>query len=55
MGILNMHDLLAHLSNWNSYVLAGVIMFGVVILVCAAVGCCSSCKEKDDLFHREVY
>jgi hypothetical protein len=55
MGILNMHELLANISGWSSYVLAGIIMLGVAILVCAAVGCCTSCDEKDDLFHREVY
>lgn len=56
MGILNMHELLAHLSGWSSYFVAGIIMLGVATLVCAAVGCCCSpCEEKDDLFHREVY
>jgi hypothetical protein len=55
VGILNMHELLAHISGWSSYALATIIMLGVAILVCAAVGCCTSCGEKDDLFHREVY
>ncbi|MGA7884233.1 MAG: hypothetical protein WCA44_00730 [Acidobacteriaceae bacterium] len=55
MGILNMHELLAHISSWSSYAVAGIIMLGVAILVCAAVGCCTSCEEKDELFHREVY
>jgi hypothetical protein len=55
MGILNMHELLAHISSWSSYAVAGSIMLGVAILVCAAVGCCTSCEEKDELFHREVY
>lgn len=55
MGFLNMHELLAHLSGWSSYALATIIMVGVAILVCAAVGCCTSCEEKDELFHREVY
>lgn len=56
MEILNMHDLLAHLSTLSSYLPAILIMLGVATLVCCAVGCCCSpCEEKDDLFHREVY
>lgn len=56
MGILNMHDVLVHLSGWSSYLIAGVITLGIGVLTCAAVGCCCTpCKEKDDLFHREVY
>ena len=56
MGILKMHDLLTHLSGWTGIVPAILIMIGVAVLVCSAVGCCCSpCKEKDDIFHREVY
>lgn len=56
MWFLNMHDLLAHLSRLSSYLPAILITLGVAALVVCAVGCnCAPCKEKDDLFHREVY
>jgi hypothetical protein len=51
-----MHDLVAHLSEFSSYLPAILITLGVAALVSCAVGCSSSpCEEKDDLFHREVY
>ena len=54
--VLNMHDLLAHLSELSSYLPAILITLGVAALVSCAVGGTSSpCEEKDDLFHREVY
>ena len=56
MWFLKMHDVLAHLSHLSSYLPAILITLGVAALVGCAVGCnCSTCKEKDDLFHREVY
>lgn len=57
MGFLKMmSDVLAHLSQLSNYLPAILITLGVATLVCCAVGCCSSpCKEKDDLFHREVF
>ncbi len=56
MRVLNMHELLAHLSELSSYLPAILITLGVATLVACAVGCTSSpCEEKDDLFHREVY
>ncbi|MGC2639877.1 MAG: hypothetical protein WA294_22040 [Acidobacteriaceae bacterium] len=56
MGPLNMHEILAHLSEISSYLPAVLITLGVAILVGCAVGCvCSPCEEKDELFHREVY
>jgi hypothetical protein len=56
MWFLNMHELLAHLSELSSYLPAILITLGVAALVGCAVGChCSSCEEKDELFHREVY
>jgi hypothetical protein len=56
MGLLHMHDLLAHISAVSSYVPAILITLGVVTLIGCAVGCvCSPCEEKDDLFHRETY
>ena len=56
MRVLNMHDLLAHLSELSSYLPAILITLGVAALVSCAVGCTSSpCEEKDDLFHREVF
>ena len=56
MGLLNLHDVLEHVSQLSSYLPAVLIMLGVATLVSCAVGCCSSpCEEKDDLFHREVY
>lgn len=56
MGPLNMHELLARLSQVSSYLPAVLITLGVATLVGCAVGCvCSPCEEKDDLFHRETY
>lgn len=56
MWFLKMHDVLAHLSHLSSYLPAILITLGVAALVGCAVGCnCEPCKEKDDLFHREVY
>jgi hypothetical protein len=56
MWFLKMHELLDHLSGLSSYLPALLITIGVAALVACAVGCnCSSCKEKDDLFRREVY
>ena len=56
MWFLKMQDLLTHLSHLSSYLPAILITLGVAALVGCAVGCnCSPCKEKDDLFHREVY
>ncbi|MFZ0631521.1 MAG: hypothetical protein WA399_04505 [Acidobacteriaceae bacterium] len=56
MWFLKMHDLLGHLSNLSGYLPAILITLGVAALVGCAVGChCATCKEKDDLFHREVY
>lgn len=56
MRVLNMHDLLAHLSQLSSYLPAILITLGVAALISCAVGChASPCEEKDDLFHREVY
>jgi hypothetical protein len=56
MRFLNMHDLVAHLSELSSYLPAILITLGVAALVSCAVGCSSApCKEKDDLFRREVY
>jgi hypothetical protein len=56
LRVLNMHDLLAHLSQLSSYLPAILITLGVAALVSCAVGChASPCEEKDDLFHREVY
>jgi hypothetical protein len=55
-AVTNMRDLLAHLSTMSSYLPAIIITVGLAILIFCAVGCiCSPCKEKDDLFHREVY
>ncbi len=51
-----MHDLLDHLAQLSNYLPAILITIGVAALVTCAVGCSSApCKEKDDLFHREVY
>ena len=57
MRFLDMHDLVAHLSELSSYLPAILITLGVAALVSCAVGCSSAapCKEKDDLFRREVY
>jgi hypothetical protein len=51
-----MHDLLVHLSHLSSYLPAILITLGVATLIACAVGCHSCpCKEKDELFRREVY
>ena len=57
MRFLNMHDLVAHLSELSGYLPAILITLGIAALVACAVGCtaCSPCEEKDELFHREVY
>ncbi len=56
MRFLNMHELIAHLSELSNYLPAILITLGVAALVGCAVGChCSPCEEKDELFHREVY
>lgn len=56
MRFLNMHELLSHLSELSSFLPAILITLGVAVIVSCAVGCNSApCKEKDDLFRREVY
>lgn len=56
MWFLKLQDLLARLSEFSSYLPALLIALGLAIFLGCAVGCCSApCKEKDDLFHREVY
>jgi hypothetical protein len=56
MRFLNMHDLLAHLSQLSSYLPAILITLGIAAIVACAVSCNSSpCEDKDDLFRREVY
>ena len=51
-----MRELLAHLSQLSSWLPAVLITLGIAALVICAVCCnCSGCKEKDDLFHREVF
>lgn len=56
MAFVNMRDLLQHISQLSSYLPAVIITLGLVILIGCAIGCtCGPCKEKDDLFHREVF
>lgn len=56
MDILNMHELLAHLSHLSGYLPAALITIGVAMLIACGLSCnCAPCKEQDDLFRREVY
>lgn len=56
MSLLNMHDLLAHISDISGYLPAIIITLGLATLIGCAVGClCAPCRDKDDIFHREVY
>lgn len=51
----NMHEILAHLSQFSDYLPAVLITLAVAVLIVCAVGClCEPCEEKDDLFHHEV-
>ncbi|MGB7189390.1 MAG: hypothetical protein WBD10_04585 [Acidobacteriaceae bacterium] len=55
MGIMNMRELLLHLSKYSDYLPAILIFIAVAVLIGCAVGCvCEPCQEKDDLFHHEV-
>jgi hypothetical protein len=48
---------LAHwLHQFEAFLPAAIITGGSALLVGCGVGCiCSPCKEKDQLFHRQVY
>lgn len=55
MWPMNVHSVLAHLSNLSSYLPAILLTLGIAVLIGCAVGCvCEPCEEKDDLFHQEV-
>ena len=55
MWTMNVHSVLAHLSNLSSYLPAVLVTVGIAVLIGCAVGCmCEPCEEKDDLFHQEV-
>lgn len=43
-------------SRMESYVPAIVVTLGAAVLVgCAVSGICSPCKEKDQIFHKQVF
>jgi hypothetical protein len=55
MWFLHLNVVLSHLSRLSPHWAEGAITFGAALLVgCAASCACSPCKEKDDLFHRNV-
>jgi hypothetical protein len=55
MWFLHLNVVLSHLSHLSPYWAEGAITCGAALLVgCAASCACSPCKEKDDLFHRNV-
>lgn len=55
MWTMNVHSVLAHLSNLSSYVPALLVTLGIAVLIGCAVGCmCEPREENDDLFHQEV-
>lgn len=53
---LKLHALMIWLHNMESWAPAVLVTAGLALLIVCAVSCTSSpCKEKDDMFHREVY
>ncbi len=48
---------ISHLfSHLESYIPATVITLGAAVLIgCAVSGICSPCKEKDPIFHKQVF
>jgi hypothetical protein len=56
MVSLKLHALMIWLHAMGVWVPVGLAVAGIALFVCCAWGCGSTpCKEKDDLFHREVY
>jgi hypothetical protein len=55
MWIMNIHQILAHLSSLTGYLPAVLITLAVAVLIASAVGCmCEPGEDNDDLFHHEV-
>jgi len=56
MFSLKLHALLIWLHAMGAWVPVGLAVIGIVLFLGCAFGCGRTpCKEKDQLFHREVY
>jgi hypothetical protein len=52
----NFHEIVGRLAHIGDYLPAILVTAAVALLIGCALGCTNSpCKEKDDLFHREVF
>lgn len=56
MPSLNLHTLTQWFLDFESYVPAILVTVAAALLFACAIGAtCSPCKEKDEVFHRQVF
>jgi hypothetical protein len=56
MPSLNLHTLTQWFYDFEAYLPAIIITVGAALLFACAIGAtCSPCKEKDEVFHRQVF